>query len=332
MKSNNRHQFILSELGKISYKEKNGEALVLCPFHTDSNPSFTICMDPSKPVPLGWGRCWACGANHPWNEFSEKLGMRKFSKTDEMFDVGFAIRKRRDSDPLAEDDAFDIETLMEKMELGLAEPVGQTAEKWRGFDPEFLSQFECMVGLDKFDNQVLMIPVKVDGEFVGGTLARWSKEKTVKKIPSYIHMKGSWSKKKGLFPYDHVDKMLLDNDWTHVVLCEGVRDAMRFIREGIPALCIFGTQTWSKEKEQLLQALGIDTIFICMDAGEAGIASTNKILKSTKGEFKRIALRMNKYQKKYEKKKKIKFGKEMDAFNCPPSVMRYMKKIIDRNT
>lgn len=323
-----RLNFILNEIQKISHKEKSGRVYVMCPYHDDSDPSFTINVDPSKKVPIGWGSCWACKASKPWNEHAPRLGMRKYSKKDSVFEVGYTVRKKMDVDLLgATDKSMTLEMLIEETECSLAEPVNQ---KWRGYSADFLAKFNCQIAMDKYENQVLLIPVYFEGEIIGGTVARWKKAKS-KKYPSYLHMKGGWVKAKGLFPYDYVSNMLEENDLDYVVIVEGVRDALRLIAEGIPALCIFGTQTWTAAKLKNVLGLGVQTVFVGMDAGNAGVESANTILRSLKNKVTRVNIPMRKLQKWAVKKEEWSDEKEMDINNAPDIVMRKIKRIIEKS-
>ncbi len=323
-----RLNFILNEIQKISHKEKNGRVYVTCPYHDDSDPSFTINVDPTKKVPVGWGSCWSCKASKPWNDHAPRLGMRKYSKKDSVFEVGYTVRKKKNTELLGKSDhAMTLEMLIEATNCSLAEPVN---EKWRGYSPEFLQNFNCQIAMDKYENQVLLIPVYFEGDIIGGTVARWKKDKR-KKYPSYLHMEGSWVKDKGLFPYDYVSNMLEEKDLDYVVIVEGVRDALRLISEGIPALCIFGTQTWTPAKLKNVLGLGVQTVFVGMDAGRAGIECANTILRSLKNKVTRVNIPMKKLQKWAVKKGEWSDKKEMDMNNAPDIVIRKIKSIIKKS-
>lgn len=321
-------KFVLNELTKVEHSVNNGNAIILCPFHQDSNPSFNVNIDDSKRrVPVGWGRCWSCGASKKWNDFAPLLGLRKLSKKNQEFESGYARRLEDNlrSKLLGESISWTIDDIATALDCGTYNLVD---EKWRGYEPELLRKFNCQIALDKNDNKVLIIPVYINGALVGATKAFWTKPKS-KKVPSYIHMKGGWVTPHGLFPYDYVESSLEYSEKNYVIIVEGVRDCLRLIKENEPALCIFGTNTWSDDKLKLIKLLGVDTLVIMMDSGKAGISATNTILKATKGKgLRRVVIRMRDYHKWYEKKKG-KSIKEIDPHNAPRSVMKRILKEIE---
>lgn len=323
-------KFVKNELDKVEHTINNGNAVILCPFHQDTNPSFNINIDDRKrKVPIGWGRCWSCGANKSWNEFAPLIGLTKINKKNQVFESGYARKLEQNLRPqlLGEVENLDINGLVDALDCGTSNLVD---ENWRGYEPELLREFNCHIALDRNDNKVLIVPVYINGVLVGATKAFWTKPKS-KKVPSYIHMKGGWVNQYGLFPYDHVETMLEDTDKNYVIIVEGIRDCLRLIKEGEPALCIFGTNTWSNDKLKLIKMLGVDTIVIMMDSGKPGVEATNRILEATRGKgLRRVVIKMKNYHEWYEKRKKKKV-KEIDPHNAPRSVMkRILIEIKDR--
>lgn len=323
----NKLKFILSELDKVEHHPTpNGNVKTLCPYHNDTVPSFNINIDDTKrTVPLGWGRCWSCGASYSWNNFAPLLGLRKLDNSLEQVGYAKKFNGNLKEQLLPNETTFTIDELVDKLDSSMNSKID---EDWRGYSAKFLRKFKCHIALDKFDNKVLIIPVYNNREIVGGVKARWKKSKS-KKVPSYINLKGGWVKEKGLFPYDYVANMVDKKELSYVIICEGVRDALRLIQEGEPALCIFGVHTWTDKKLKQIKALGVDKIFIMLDAGKAGVEGTNIILESTKGKIQRKAVKMKYYQKLYEKKRGRKV-KEIDPHNCPSSLMRRILKDIKK--
>lgn len=140
-------------------------------------------------------------------------------------------------------------------------------QEWRGFSGKFI---ESMDGQEltyegKGGNvyRHLLLPVWIDGELVGGIRCQL---KARKGKPSYLNTAGEWSSAQGLFPYDHVVKM----GKNYVVLVEGPRDALRLIRDGVPAMCVLGAGMMSREKALLVAEMGLDCVFLLGDGDDAG--------------------------------------------------------------
>ena len=69
------------------------------------------------------------------------------------------------------------------------------------------------------------------------------------------------------------------NSGSKVVLVEGLADMLRLRRDGIPALCFFGTGNWKYRKIKILYNLGIERVVVCGDGDDAGW-KINKIIAS----------------------------------------------------
>lgn len=324
----NKLDFIKNELTRIpnsNKKIRDNNIVVLCPFHKDTDPSFSISIDDrSRKVPLGYGRCWSCSAKGGWNTFAEKLGLKKFGK-GELSDEYMKKLDDKDKDNLlGKNTVLNLDQITEEFKCYISYPITEE-NKWRGFSGKFLKKFSIHVSVDEFGKDCVLVPVYNNHEIVGAVKA-FSKKSKNKKITSYLNYPGPWIKEYGIFPYDYVSKIIKKKNFNFVIICEGMRDALSLILLGMPAVCIFGTQTWTDKKLNQIKALGIDTLVIMMDAGKSGISSTNLILEKTKGKgISRIAVKMQKWQEKYEKTIGQELGYEIDPNNCPKDLM---KKII----
>jgi 5S rRNA maturation endonuclease (ribonuclease M5) len=141
----------------------------------------------------------------------------------------------------------------------------------------------------------------------------------IKKKNSYFNSAGTWAQRVGLLPYDHVKKMLKDRDSRAICLVEGVRDPLRLIQEGIPALSILGSGMWSKQKLSLIMSLDPSHVFILMDGDEEGRKTSKQIaidLKATGIPCTKLGL--SRLSEKLDRK--------IDPANMPRKIVRQIEK------
>lgn len=325
--------FILNELSKISSSDKkirDENIVVICPYHKDTTPSFSINIcETKRKVPLGFGRCWSCGEKGSWNSFANKLNLKNFG-IGELSDE--YMRKLDDNDKkdlLGKSLSLTQSDINEEFKCFLSYPISMD-KIWRGFSGKFLSKFKIYCSVDDFGKDCILVPVYYDGVIVGA-LKGFDKKPKDKKFPSYLNYSGKWIREYGLFPYDYINERVERKNLNYVIICEGLRDALSLIELGYPALCIFGTNTWTDKKLDKIKLLGVDTLVIMMDAGKSGIKSTNDILEATKNKgLKRITVKMQKYQEWYEKKKGHELGYEIDPNSCPKDLMRKILKWVSK--
>lgn len=326
----NKLDFILNELSRIQDKKDQGENIViLCPFHKDTDPSFSISIDDrNRKVPLGYGRCWSCGEKGNWNYFAERINLKKFGKGEVSDEYMKKIDLKAKEDLLGKSTILTLQQIQEEFKCYISYPITEDNE-WRGFSGKFLKQFKIHVSVDEFGKDCILVPVYNNG-LIHGAVKAFSKKPQSKKMSSYLNYSGKWIREFGVFPYDHVDKLLHKKKLNYVIICEGMRDALTLFKLGYPAICIFGTQTWTDKKLNQIKALGIETIVTMMDAGKSGIAASNLILEHTKGKgLNRICVRMQKWQEKYEKKIGQELGYEIDPNNCPKDLLKKILKWVD---
>lgn len=330
----NKLDFILNELSKIPENQKlnkkeTGSILVLCPYHEDSTPSFSINVDETKrKIPLGYGRCWSCGGKAVWNKFAGQLHLKTMDGA--VSDDYFRRLDTRDKNRIfGKTSALSWDQINNEFKCYISYPIDED-ETWRGFSGKFLSRFNMRMSADEFGKSCVLVPVIIDGEIQGAVKA-FSKKSKNKKITSYLNYSGEWIKEFGLFPYDYVMELIERKNLNYVIICEGLRDALTLLKLGYPALCIFGTQTFTDRKLERLKILGVDTLVVMMDAGKSGIAATNTILEKTRGKgLKRIIVKMQEWQTRYEKKLGQPLGYEIDPNNCPKDLMKKILKWLNK--
>ncbi len=238
---------------------------ILCPFHSDrATPSLSVCVSSQAPVPLGVFYCFGCGITGGWNKLAKSLSLREIQ-----VDPNDGKRPSLDFKKL-EKNLFGkgLEAILEEMGSPLVKSWPEEVS-WRGFSGSFIKKMGGLTLLERSrtDDSTLKVffPVCVNGTVVGGIRAAFEKPQMG---PSYINTKGDWSKKAGLLFFDQSKKLALSQSALAIV--EGPRDALRLIENGIPAVSVLGSTSFSKEKAKRLATLNLDTYYLIPDNDEAG--------------------------------------------------------------
>lgn len=242
--------------------------MVRCPFHNDSNPSGRINIAPGSIGRIGKFRCYSCGHGASWAEFSEKTGlapfpkkeMRTVPKTNFEYVEDMLLGKTNKTSEVKSEEITFFDLIEDSRKLGLREG------RWRGFTLKFLVDLGAkgctVVKDDSLSRSYLYFPVNVRGATRGYIKALPRK---VEGLPGYFNAPGPWSHSHGLFLYDESIALMRKLGLHTLVLVEGPRDALRLYREGIPAIAILGTHSWSTKKVRLLELSGAAKIILCMD-------------------------------------------------------------------
>lgn len=305
--SNQFIAFIERELGKVPgpAKKNHNYYNIVCPFHTDSDPSCGVCINPTRG--LGNYRCLGCGAKGPWNTLAEKLNLNTIKEGQKFFDDHLHFDKNQYAELLELDGDMTVDKLLKVCGHTAAIPWNPQQD-WRGFKGKFLVKFGALSaiksGWDKatgrrYTTNMLFFPVWVGGDLVGGFTARLKKSKK-KGVPSYINSPGEWSKHTGLFPYDYVERMIIRKGLNFVVLVEGPRDALFLIKKGIPALCILGTNAFTEKKARVVTQLPIERVWVLGDGDEAGRKMNRKLKKMLKPLIETRAVRIPITKERYD--------------------------------
>lgn len=262
-------EFIRQEVGRIAGPTKeNAKYLnIVCPFHDDHDPSLGIRIaDPTRYAPLGSITCISggCRVKGPWSMLADRLGLQKLPKTVTLEHLKV---DRKTVTRLMGKRVWTMDELV--LAIGGVQVYRDWPawQEWRGFDGKFLQELGgqelTYQGKRGFVYRQLLLPVRIDGELIGGVRCRL---KSKKGQPSYLNTAGEWSSERGLFPYDHVAGL----GKKYVILVEGPRDAMRLVRAGVPALCILGAGMFNRKKALLVAALDPDCVFLLGDGDKAG--------------------------------------------------------------
>lgn len=299
-------------------KMKHDMAMIPCPFHSDINPSCAVYFKATSSTPGSW-YCFGCGAHGLWDELAEALGLEQFEQKP----------KDKYSHPIQ----ITLQSYNADEKLVFKELPKR--KLWRGISTDFLADVGCKLCKVVYDSgsksdTFIYMPVNINGQTEGYIKARLKKASGK---PSYINKKGSWVKSRGLFPFDYaISKMTSKKA---VVLVEGQRDALRLLSNGIPAMCIMGTQNWNDNKSMLLDIHNVKKVLIFLDGDDAGITGTKLLYSSIKKFISNVQVIKlwswpgSPYLQYKDKKTALEHGLEhWDPFNCPQEIIDEIKSLI----
>lgn len=248
--------FILAQLeyANIYVRASEDEALIVCPWHSETKPSLNISLTGKNVVP-GAFYCFGCNEHGNWNKLADKLNLKKISGKQANISTDFSILNTRLKKLQNNNNNYELPKNLFVWD-GL----------WRGLTSEFLEQFQPA---KYFDNSWLewriLFPITHFKKLVGHLSERIS----YSKAPKHLFSKGLPTSKI-LYPVDL-------HQGHKAVLVEGLADMLRLRRDGIPALCFFGTGNWKKDKQNILLNLGIEKVIACGDGDRAGWAVNQTI-------------------------------------------------------
>lgn len=287
----NKFNFIRDQLARYAgqKKEAGNRMMILCPYHSERTPSGSIWLGERG---LGRFKCFACPARATWDEVAPRLGLQPYKKgppkdeeaMDLLMSKGLSLLTVQEK---YRKDKFKFSKLP-RNKFWRQIPTNLLIELGARFCYRWFEEYQKW-GTEKF----IHFPVVVKGDTEGFFLARLKKKKDK---PSYLLAAAidndGWSKSRGLWPFDLSLQMMKDMGLNTLVLVEGQRDALRLIMSGIPAVCIFGTQSWSDKKSRLLEISGVERIILMMDGDDAGIDATDKLKPQLKNFFDVVAIRL----------------------------------------
>lgn len=293
---NNRLQHVrqqLSMYGGPTRSMGEGSTFICCPFHAEKTPSGRIFHSESTKSP-GYFRCYGCGVKKKWDDLAPTLGLQPFY-----------------NGPPKEEFAMDLFMAKGMAALTQTEKYRKDRfkfwdlpkdKKWRTIPTNMLIELGgrmCLKWNDEWEKwgttKHIYVPVMVNGEQHGFFRARLKKDPTGK-APSYLLAAAEggskWALTHGLWPFDYAIDMMVQKRSRTIVLVEGQRDALKLLMMGIPAMCIFGTQSWTDNKAKLLEIAGVDRVVLLMDGDDAGIDATERLRPQIKRMFKLSVIRL----------------------------------------
>jgi hypothetical protein len=288
--------------------QMDGKVMICCPYHADGSPSMSVQMDVhERNAPLGWAYCFGCKKSVPWNSLATTLNLKKFGKKENLTSEDF-------SDPSTMKDSF----------LGTAlgdhedEEVKDTDrfpdlkeykfkdfpfEEWRDVQVSLLEKVGARLMKHKhFGTHYVFLPVYVKKVLRGYVRAQLVKPENGK--PSYLNAKGGWSRKWGLLYFDYAVRLMKKKGLHTMVLCEGPRDSLRFLKRGIPAVSVLGALNWGADKRGLLEDAGVKKLILAFDGDKAGWRACRKIYTDARKFFNTKYLALWKYSSAWDPVKK----------------------------
>ena len=256
-------QVILAKLDAMGrkYTISGNEIKTLClnPEHNDSNPSYFIN------TVTGVSHCFSCGYSpHPAQiiDCSE-------ADTEELLRQAKYNTLLSSMKQVTED--------KEVTEFTLPPKAYDIDRDWRGISQDLLSKlgvYYCDTGryagrlifpIYDLDNNLLGLDARIVNPAI---------------VPEYVS-DVKWLRAKGMrtqdivYPLDIITKM----DTSHIVVTEGLMDAISFIALGVPAIPSFGLSSPSSDKIATLISIGCTTITLALDNDERGQAAVKRLYK-----------------------------------------------------
>lgn len=294
--------------------------MICCPFHGDSDPSLGVVVTNDLRVPLGTWNCLGCGEKGSWNKLAEKIGADSIVSwnTD---DTIHGIPNEDYEEMLGTNDLSSLPALLRAMRVEEAQPWPAQMD-WRGYEGQFLQSIGGMiVNDDRNDGVNLLLPVIVTDKIRGAVRANYAKTKGQS---SYYTSKGPWVKKWGLFPYDWTKRLIRTHKLDFVFFVEGPRDALRLLREGIPAVATLGANNFSSMKALLLGNLA-DRVYVLTDndnGGDKMWETASPLLKEAGIDYRRMKL-----PKKLDGEGKL---IKMDPNSMPMQVLERILRLLNK--
>jgi len=220
------------------------------PEHVDSHPSAGVNKD------SGIFHCFSCGHT------------AKFITEDDDKDAERLLWESKYSKLSVSAD----EEKVELKEVVLPPVAYKVKEAWRGVSAELLEElgvYYCNTGRYKgryiFPMYLDGVPISFDARIVDDTAnvkeAKWLRPKGVD-IQNVT------------YPYDKLAEMGGD----HIVVTEGVMDAVSYIQMGIPAIPSFSVAGPKQRRIEDLIRLGYEYVTIAFDNDDAGVEGTVRVL------------------------------------------------------
>ena len=276
-------------------KDASGWKMVCCPFHGDNDPSLGINLLIGGKYKLGFFNCLGCGVKGEWNKFAEKAELPKIKAwaDDTNGSVSDMLVTRDTDQELLGSAGLTLKDVLRKMNCPEAQRWPIELD-WRGYEGQLVHDVGGHIILDEYNDSVaVLFPIKIAGKVRGGVKAIFEKEEGQKGKVGYFTMRGEWVKSYGLFPYIHVKNMLRRTGYRFLVLVEGPRDALRLIRNGIPALALLGARNANKKKAMFILALGVTHLYAMPDSdagGDVTWQTIKSVMDYTKVTLKRIRI------------------------------------------
>lgn len=223
--------------------------------HEDNNPSLYVNLE--KEV----FNCFSCGYSGSTNKLVKDLGITNYDGPDSSTKQGFKLLKIKSK----------LDKLRVTREVVLPEPRALVNHEFKGINVPTLQSFGVFLTEHYELSDYVCIPVYQNNKlkFIEGRYKASDKPEGKAK---YMRLPEGSSVKNILFPLDKVE------DFSTVILVEGIFDVINLHQLGYTnALCIFGTNNFTKEKVELLDELECTHAIIMFDGDSPGRLSAKKV-------------------------------------------------------
>ena len=256
-------QLIIDKLKQMNlkYEEVPGSEWIKCqctnPNHHDNNPSAGVN------VVSGILHCFSCGHNEL---FIKSDSSNPEEAADLIWNAKYQNYKRQVQDTYPDFDSIAETQKDRNKELFLPPIDHKLTEEWRGLSPELLADAEAYACTHGKYRGRYVFPFYEDGKVYGFD---------ARIVDASANMVGAkWIRNRGapvkdlVYPKDVLLKRFAD--LSHIVVCEGVADALSYIQMGVPAIASFGLTAPSPHRIETLIRIGVEKITLAFDNDEAG--------------------------------------------------------------
>lgn len=304
---------IVGLVGEYTTLQKRGKGYFgLCPFHADSNPSFSVSVE--KKIAM----CMSCGEGGNPINFLKKIKNISFEESAKILadragvilDINITPKKVDKNAKYYEINKkaqefythYLYSSLTGKKALEYLYNRGLTDETIKMFgiglapneanvltkvlkDNKYL-EIDCMdIGLiknngrnyyDLFTNRILF-PIKDINDNIIGFSGRIYEPTTNKDIPKYINTMETVIYKKGENLYNLNNAKNASRRSNRLILCEGQMDVIKVHNAGITDVCCsLGTALTTDQANLIMR--NAKEVIICYDADNAGVKATAKAI------------------------------------------------------
>lgn len=256
------------QVSNIWYEEPSGSSWIkikcLSPNHIDQKPSAGINVD------SGIAHCFSCGHNSMFIKQDDTNP----DDADVIWKAKYTNMKKTMQDEYANYDSI-YETLLDRdKEIFLPTVDHYLDEEWRGLSAELLQDckaYYCSHG--KYSGRYVF-PFYMNEQLYGFDA------RIVDSLAQMLDAK--WIRNRGapvkslVYPRDVLVKRFASLD--HIVIAEGVADALSYIQMGVPAIASFGLTPPNNERIEELIRLGVMKVTLAFDNDAAGMAGMLKVL------------------------------------------------------
>jgi hypothetical protein len=263
-------EIILTELQNYGgYQKSAGDwQMIVCPFHSDRNPSLGVYVSMTNPQRIGHFHCFGCDEKGGWNKLAEQAGLEPIKEWKNKNTHSADLIDKNLENSLLGNDHLTIKGVLKAMGVPEAQPWPDSLD-WRGFSGKVVHRAGGYIAYDNYNDSIQVVfIVKYAGAVRGGVKAKF--EKARKGQTSYIAMSGPWVNKYGLLFYEQAKTIITKNEYNFCVIVEGPRDALRLLINGIPAIAVLGASTMTKAKAMMLSTLAVDSIYAVPDNDQGG--------------------------------------------------------------